>query len=137
MRVPLVFAGPGVASGARADGLCHLHDVFPTVCALAGFPVPATVEGRSLAAALRDPAAPLRDHVFAAYRDVQRMVRTDRWKLIWYPKAGRTQLFDLAADPDERENLAGRGEHAATLADLRARLAECQAAAGDPGPRAA
>ena len=49
----------------------------------------------------------MRESLFAAYKDVQRMVRDGRWKLIWYPKADRFQLFDLASDPDEVDDLSG------------------------------
>ena len=35
------------------------------------------------------------------------MVRDERWKLIWYPKIDRFQLFDLATDPDEVADLSG------------------------------
>jgi arylsulfatase A-like enzyme len=58
-----------------------------------------------------------------AYRDVQRALRDERWKLIRYPQVDRTQLFDLAADPDERVNLAERPEHAARVKEMVARLA--------------
>jgi hypothetical protein len=37
---------------------------------------------------------------------------------------GWTEFFQLAEDPHETENLAGSEEHAATLAALRAELAE-------------
>jgi len=133
VRVPLLLAAPGVGRpGARAAALCYLHDVFPTVCDLAGVPAPATVESKSLAAVLRDPAAAAYENVCAAYRDVQRMVRTDRWKLIEYPKAGVTQLFDVAADPWELTNLAADPTRAPVLADMRSRLARQQRETGDP-----
>ena len=41
----------------------------------------------------------------------QRMVRTDRWKLVYY-HGRRPQLFDLAADPDEMHDLAEDPSHA-------------------------
>ena len=138
VRVPLVIRAPGASpAGARASGLCYLHDLFPTVCDLAGVTIPDTVESRSLAPVVRDPSRKGRKAVFAAYRDVQRMVRTERWKLIWYPAIRKVQLFDVAADPKELEDLSERGEHADTLGELKARLAAWQAETGDAAPRAA
>ena len=42
------------------------------------------------------------------------------------------QLYDLVFDPNEAANLAGAPRHAATLADLRARLAHWMEATDDP-----
>lgn len=134
IRVPLVLRGPGIPRGARSDALVYLFDLFPTVCGLAGVTVPATVEGKSLEPILRGRQQRVRESVFAAYRDVQRMVRDDRWKLIWYPKIERYQLFDLKRDPLEMRDLSGDRRQAARLAALKGNLAEMQARWDDPGP---
>ena len=123
VRVPLIVAGPGVPAGKTTDAMCFLYDVFPTLGARCGVPAPATSEGRDLSPVLRAPATPGRAELMFAYRDVQRALRDERWKLIRYPQVDRTQLFDLAADPDERVNLAERPEHAARVKEMVARLA--------------
>ena len=48
-------------------------------------------------------------------------VRTERWKYIRYfeQQPVYEELYDLASDPHERVNLAGRDEHRAVLDDLR------------------
>jgi hypothetical protein len=38
-------------------------------------------------------------------RHTQRCLRTERWKLTWYPQIGRYQLFDLRNDPLELSDL--------------------------------
>jgi arylsulfatase A-like enzyme len=108
LRVPLIFRGPGVLENRRAHTLCALADLFPTLCDLAGLETPATVEGRSLVPALRDPAHAVRDVLHFAYKDVQRAVRKDGFKRIDYHVNGvhTTQLFDLERDPHETRNLA-------------------------------
>ncbi len=85
-------------------------------------PTPAGVEGRSLAPILRGQAAKVRDVLYTGYRDGQRAVRDGRWKLIRYPLVDRTQLFDLAADPRELNNLAAQPAHAAKAAAMTALL---------------
>jgi arylsulfatase A-like enzyme len=104
--VPLIVAGPGVPPGRRPAAFAYLMDLFPTLCDLAGVPVPDGLDGRSLAPVLRGESDGVRDGAVFAYRDVQRGVRQGRWKLIRYPKIDRTQLFDLEADPDERHDLS-------------------------------
>ena len=131
VRVPLIFAGPGIPAGKRIDALSYLHEVFASTCQLAGVPVPKTVESRSLVALLTGRNGPARDSIFGAYKGLQRMVRDRRWKLIRYPRAGKTQLFDLQSDPWETKDLAGDPEHAQRIGRLNALLRKWQKAVGD------
>ncbi len=131
VRVPLIFRGPGIPKGVRSHALCYLRDIYPTVCELAGIEIPGTVEGLSLAPIISGKGKDVRNCIFCNYRDVQRMIRTDAWKLIRYPKISRTQLFDMANDPDERHDLAGDPSHTDTIAKLHARLTQWQKSVGD------
>jgi arylsulfatase A-like enzyme len=69
-----------------------------------------------------------------AYRNVQRALRDERWKLIRYPEVDRVQLFDLQSDPDEISNLADRPEQAGRVAAMTAALAAEMKRLGDPAP---
>jgi arylsulfatase A-like enzyme len=129
-KSPLIVAGPGIPHG-KSPALVYLHDLFPTLCDLAGVPTPNVVEGSSLMPVIKGEKPRVRDWLFAAYRDCQRMVRDERWKLIWYPKIDRYQLFDLANDPWEIDDLSGKKEQAAKLAEMKKRLAEVQKRFGD------
>ena len=134
LRVPLVISGPGIKGGQKAHGLCHLMDLCPTICDLAGVPAPSKSEGRSLVPALKNPSTPLRTDIFATYQNFQRAIRTDRWKLILYNVKGEkhTQLFDLSKDPLEMNNLAERADHAGRVSEMRALLIKRSKELGDP-----
>ncbi len=134
VRVPLVFCGPGIPQGKTSDALCYMHDIFPTICDLAGLPVPSTVEGKSLAPIISGKSRKVRDSVFGAYRNVQRMVREERFKLIEYFVRGKktTQLFDLASDPWETTNLSSDNRYAETISRLRGELRQWQKKVDDP-----
>lgn len=132
LGVPLLMAGPGVPNGVRRTTQCYLRDLFPTVCELAGIEVPRGLQGRSLAKALCDESVCVHPYLFASFRDYQRMVRSDRWKLIHYPKIAKYQLFDLAEDPHERNDQAGNPAHADVQNRLRLRLEAWQHEIGDP-----
>lgn len=134
VKPPLLVAGPGVPKGT-SGALAYLFDLPPTLCDYAGLPVPKAWEGSSLLPVMKGEKKAVRDTLFAAYRDVQRMVRDERWKLIWYPKAGRFQLFDLAHDPDEMHDLSDQPEHADRLSAMKKRLAKQQGHWADPAPR--
>lgn len=132
--VPLILCGPGVPGGERREGLCYLSDVFPTLCDLAGTSTPSSVEGTSIAPMIADAAVQGRKSLFFAYRDVQRAVRTEQWKLIGYNVGGqrRSQLFDLKADPDECVNLAEAPACAERVREMNALLERAMADLDDP-----
>ena len=121
MHVPLVVAGPGIAKG-KSDALVYLMDLFPTFAEFAGAKIPDGVEGKSIAPILNGKQTKVRDALYTAYRNCQRAIRDDRWKLIRYPVVDRTQLFDLSADPHELNNLADKPEHKAKVAEMTALL---------------
>jgi len=83
---------------------------------------------------LRDGAKPGRPRLMFAYRDVQRVVRDDRWKLIRYPQVDKARLFDLRDDPQEATNLADRPGQAARVRALAALLEKEQKRCGDTAP---
>jgi arylsulfatase A-like enzyme len=121
-KSPLVFAGPGIRKG-RSAALVQMHDMFPTLCALAGTKPPEGVEGENVVPVIQGSRQQVREFAFGVYKDVQRMVRDSRHKLIWYPKAARFQLFDVVADPWELADLSARPERSAKLAELKRALA--------------
>jgi arylsulfatase A-like enzyme len=133
MHVPLVIAGPGIRHG-QSDAFVYLYDLLPTICELAQVPVPASAEGMSLVPVLKGQPLKQRDCLFTAYKNVQRAVRTDRWKLIRYPQVDQTQLFDLQADPHELTNLAAEADYAAKVKEMLVLLAAEQQRCGDTCP---
>jgi arylsulfatase A-like enzyme len=132
MRVPLIIGGPGLPRGRRTEAMCYLFDVMPTLGALCGVAGPKSSEGIDLRETLRDPDHAARTELVFGYRQIQRGIRDDRWKLIRYPAVNRTQLFDLRNDPQERNDLFGKEEFAATAAGLTTRLEAALKQAGDP-----
>ena len=133
MKAPLVFCGPGVPHG-ESQALVYLYDILPTLCDLAGVKIPADEDGLSLASVIAGRTDRVRDSLFTGYRDVQRAVRDDRWKLIRYPKVDRTQLFDLKNDPDEIHDLADEPAQAERIAQLTRLIEQWQSDLGDTTP---
>jgi arylsulfatase A-like enzyme len=133
MHVPCVIAGPGIPQG-RSHALAYLMDLYPTFADFAGAVPPADIEGRSLRPIIEGKASRIRDVLYTAYRDGQRALRDDRWKLIRYPLVDRTQLFDLDADPRELTNLATQPAHAARVAAMLKRLGAEMRAYNDATP---
>jgi arylsulfatase A-like enzyme len=84
-RVPLIFSVPGArATGRKTESLVELLDIYPTLCELAGLPIPEHVEGRSLVPILNNPGRKVRDFALTQYPMVQGTmtysVRTEDWR---------------------------------------------------------
>jgi arylsulfatase A-like enzyme len=133
MHVPLVIAGPDIATG-RSDALVYLMDLFPTLVEFAGAELPEGVDGKSLRPILEGREAQVRKVLYTGYRDCMRSIRDDRWKLIRYPLINKTQLFDLATDHHEQSDLAGLPEYAAHESRLLHQLQEQMALYDDRHP---
>ena len=121
MHVPCVMAGPGIPKG-KSDALIYLMDLFPTFCDFGDAKIPADVEGKSLVPILNGKETKIRDVLYTGYKDCQRAVRNDQWKLIRYPLVDQTQLFNLQNDPRELNNLAARPKHVAKVTEMTALL---------------
>jgi len=88
LGVGLILRLPGItAPGSVNDALVSQLDVYPTICDLAGLPVPEWIQGHSLAPLLEGSRGQVRPEVFgevtfhAAY-EPQRSIRTERWLYI-------------------------------------------------------
>ena len=133
MHMPLIFAGPGIPKG-ESQAFAYLYDVYPTMCDLAGIPVPEGLDAMSLKPVITGQQAKVRDYLFTAYKKCQRSLRDDRWKLIRYPEVDVTQLFDLQNDPHEMNNLATNPAYAGKVKDMMALLARTESQYGDDCP---
>jgi len=127
-RVPLIVAAPGIKAAGRASPrLAELVDVFPTIAELAGLPLPADLDGRSLVPLLADPDRPWKS---AAFTQVRRggkddhfpgySIRTERYRYTeWHGGRRGVELYDHEADPHEFRNLADDPKHADTATELQ------------------
>ncbi len=123
IRVPLIVAGPGVRRGHRVRGPVSLVDLTPTLADLLGIEGLGPFQGRSLRpllAAREDEPRPRHHYVSSTIQHDAEAVIHGRYKLIAASEGEEVALYDLEADPDERNDLSA--ELAATVAELRAAL---------------
>lgn len=119
-HVPLIVSAPGKKTG-RAETFAELVDIYPTVCELAGLPIPKNIAGRSLVPALDDPRAVVREIAYSG-GGRQRALRTDQWAYMSYGKNGGEELYDMRKDPDQFTNLANDARYAEVLQKFRDHL---------------
>ncbi len=128
IRVPFMLRYPKrVKAGTVRDEMVLDTDIAPTLLDLAGVPIPAHMQGKSVLPLANADNPDFRKEWYYEYYEwpnpekvaPHRGIRTERYKLIQYvmdPSEG--ELYDLRADPGERNNLYGKPEHS----DLQARL---------------
>jgi arylsulfatase A-like enzyme len=113
-RVPLILRYPAgrAPAGLRLRGVVDLLDVAPTVADIFGVPEGAPgrrdFEGQSLLSVLAGGAG----KVVTLARTMQERptyaLRSGQWTLLYSLRLGGATLYDLAADPGEREDVAAR-----------------------------
>jgi arylsulfatase A-like enzyme len=145
VAIPLLMRWPAATPAGRVvEPFVSTIDVLPTVLEAAGLPVPDGLDGRSLWPLVRgeSPSDQPADWPADAYSqffghgegrglyDV-RMLRTERYKLVYYPH-DVDELYDEQTDPWELRNLAEAPEYQRLHDELQARLERRMAVAGDP-----
>jgi arylsulfatase A-like enzyme len=135
LRTPLLVRWPGtVKRGSVNRDLVSLLDVAETLLDAAGVPVPAEMQGRSMAPILKGQTpADWRKSLYYHYyeypgpHNVARHygVVTPRYKLVYFyePQFDYWELFDLEKDPRELTSVYGRPEYAQVQKELEAELA--------------
>jgi len=130
-RAPLICSAPGQkAAGRHSRGLVEFVDIYPTLCELAGLPLPSHLEGASFARLLDAPETEWKRAVFSQYpRGRQVMgfsMRTDRYRSTRWLKRDGTELarelYDHQVDAQENENVADAPGNKALIAELAQQL---------------
>jgi uncharacterized sulfatase len=125
IRVPLLARWPAkVAAGSQVTLPTGQVDIMPTLAAVAGAPLPAgvTIDGRNLLPALTGEGTVARAEAPLFWNSgYYKAVRAGDWKLQINEKQGKAWLYNLAADPTERTNLAAANP--AKRAELEALIA--------------
>ena len=152
-RAPLIFAAPGLKPGTT-NSLSEHVDVFPTLCDLAGIPVPAQLQGKSLKPIMQNNKKTVKEYAISQYprklkADVMKelgytdknlmgyTLRTDNYRFtMWLNNSFRSnepytanrvyalELYDYEKDPMETKNVSGDPAYTSIKKDLEAKLTE-------------
>jgi len=148
---PLIIAAPGIAPSKTNSQTEHI-DIFPTICELAGVPVPAILDGKSLVALMKNPFASVKEYSVSQYprsgaaAENQRLgyadpnamgysIRTNQYRYtIWMGNGFRsnmpfdeklilgTELYDYKKDPLEKVNVVNNKKYKKASAAMHAKM---------------
>lgn len=131
VRMPLVIKGPGVKAATKVNEMVYMQSMFATTCEMSDISIPKSVDFKSLLPLLTDEKAKGEEYIFGTYKNLQRMIRSNDYKLIVYPQVNRVQLFDLNNDPLEQVNLYGKRKYRSIAQKMFKALKEEQKKLGD------
>jgi len=133
LHMPFIVKWPGVtAPGSVNTDMVQNLDFAETFLEMAGLPIPAEMQGRSLVPILKgETPDDWRTSIYYHYYEypgahmVQKHngVRTERYKLINYYELGEKELFDLETDPQEMHSVYNDPEYAQIQTQLENELA--------------
>ena len=123
-RVPLLIVAPGKQTNAVSHRPVELLDLYPTICHLAGLPIPKGLQGVNLGPLLENPKRAWDRPAFTQIRRREgfmgRSVRTERFRYIEWDEGRRgVQLYDEIHDPREYVNLAQEPKQADLLEKMK------------------
>jgi len=121
LNAPLIVSAPDIAGEKKSDALVEFADVYPTLCELAGIPLPDHLEGTSFAPLLEHPNQQWKKAAFSRYFAGD-SIRTDRYLYTeWTSREGdltARMLYDHENDPKENENISENPENRGLLTQL-------------------
>jgi arylsulfatase A-like enzyme len=124
-RTPFIICDPRLDTAGRAcPRVVEMIDLFPTLTELCGLETPSSLEGKSLAALLKNSEAPWDRPAYTVWSEDGKhytgvSVRTERWHFAeFFGKGEGKMLLDPASDPHELRNLAADPQHAETVASF-------------------
>jgi arylsulfatase A-like enzyme len=140
-RTPLIVKWPGVTTKKQAAGsLVQNLDFAETILDMAGLPVPAEMQGKSIVPVLKGKQkGDLHDALYYHFYENQEHkvakhvgVRTSRYKLIYFYENNEWELYDLQTDLGEMNNLYGKPPYQKVQGQLLERLKQLMRDYKDP-----
>lgn len=120
LNAPLIVSAPDMMKEKSSEALVEFVDIYPTLCELAGLPLPAHLEGTSFVPLLENDRS-WKNAVFSRYMSGD-SIRTDRYLFTeWTDNDGKVtarMLYDHLTDEQENENISDLPENKPLVAEL-------------------
>jgi len=132
IRAPFIMVGKDIPANTKTKGMFYLNSLFATTAELANINIPDTVHGPSIVPLIKGEKEVMNDYIYGSYRHFQRMARSHRYKLIYYPMLEKNVLFDLQNDPWELTDISQVKGSDKIIKQLSIKLEELKVEVGDP-----
>jgi arylsulfatase A-like enzyme len=125
-HTPMIVRWPGVVEpGSTSDHISAFWDVMPTLCDIAGAPIPQHSDGISFLPTLEGVKQTPHDYLYWEFNEsiygkknqYKQAVRKGDWKGIYYVEDEKFELYNLNSDISEMNDLAL--QHQEIVEDMR------------------
>lgn len=130
-RVPFLISGPGIKAGSTQNTAVYMQSIMPTCLEIAGTIPSKNISFPSLLPQLKSGETITPHDIYGCMFDRQRMIKTNEWKLLIYPKANIVRLYHCKTDPDEKKDIASDPQYRTVMDNLFHRLQKLQQENGD------
>ena len=121
VTAPLIVKAPNMKSNRVINSRVYLQDIVPTLYELLDFEWDGNSDFRSLKSLLEEKKQEVQS-IYLAMFDDQRGIVSNKDKLIYYPKTGHLELYNLKKDPWETTNIAQKKTSKAVIKKLLSEL---------------
>lgn len=118
---PLIFSIPGQPKGKKVDKIVEFVDLFPTICDVAGLPIPPICEGTSMMKLISSDDAHWKNCAIVKWHFGVTCVTPQYSYTEWRDKEDTFQanmLFDHSNDPRQNTNVANVPDYKDAIAKL-------------------
>jgi len=125
LHAPLIVSAPGMSKGKKTESITEFVDVYPSLCELAGIPVPEHAEGNSFVNVLKNPSAEIDGLAVCRWGEGWTVIKDQYYYTEWFDENDSVyarMLYDHNNDPDENVNIAVNEENKKLIEKLSAIL---------------
>ena len=122
LRAPVILKVPWKSGGIITDAMVEFIDIYPTLCELAGLPIPGHLQGESLLSYYDNPLHKGKPYVFSRFIKGESIKNQDFRYTEWMDSSGTRyaeMLYDHNTDPGENFNISGEAGNADIINTLR------------------
>ncbi|MBV6641467.1 MAG: sulfatase [Cyclobacteriaceae bacterium] len=123
INAPLIVAAPGFKGGQKALTRAEFVDIYPTICELAGLPLPGHLQGKSFVSVMDDPNSSHKDFALSKWYNGLTIVKDQFHYTEWRNKDDSLyarMLYDHSKDPHENVNVVGEEKYQEDIVVLSA-----------------
>jgi arylsulfatase A-like enzyme len=127
LNAPLIFSVPGMTKGGKNNTITEFIDIYPTICELAGLPLPEHLEGESLVERLKKPEKTEDDYAVSKFIAGVTLIEGNHFYTEFINQNDSivaAMLYDHNNDPEENINILQKDSGRDLASRLSARLRE-------------
>ncbi|XOV94062.1 MAG: sulfatase [Bacteroidota bacterium] len=121
INAPIIVAAPGFNGGQKAHTKAEFVDMYPSLCELAGLPLPDHLQGESFVSVMRDPNHSHKNYAISKWHSGLTIVKDDFHYTEWRDEADSlyaSMLYDHQKDPEENQNISGNESYQQVIDEL-------------------